>query len=417
MIPSAMIPSAILALTAKPVRSIAIAGLLLGLATAASGCGRGTSSPAEDADCCAATSSPANDTALAGDLALDRIALPSSRLVDQDGRQVDLAGDLVGNRVAAIQFIFTRCATTCPILANQFERVRERLGDEMGQEFALISITVDPEFDRPETLKSWGRQHGIGPGWSLLTGPKADIDRCLRALGMPTADPQNHQSQVVVIDGTTGQGLRTSGLASSAELVAILRRVRNTRVAVQPDTRNASAGAAPAVSSRAADEAAERWFTNATLVDQSGRRLQFYRDVLRDRTVVIDVFFSECKGSCVVMGNTLARLQERLGDRLEGEVRLISITVDSPRDDAATLAAYARKYGARKGWYFLGGDKADVDSVLKKLGQHVEAREAHGTVMLVGNMRTGLWKKVFGLADAEQVIDQVQAVIDDKGVQ
>ena len=98
-------------------------------------------------------------------------------------------------------------------------------------------------------------------------------------------------------------------------------------------------------------------------------------------------------------------------------MRLISITVDSPRDDAETLAAYARRYGARKGWYFLGGDKAGVDSVLKKLGQYVEAREAHGTVMLVGNLQTGLWKKVFGLADAEQVIDQVQTVIDDKGTE
>jgi protein SCO1/2 len=412
-----MIPYATPAFTTTPVRSIAVAGLLLGLAMAASGCGRGTPAPAGDLDCCAATGSSENGTAPIDNLALDRIALPSSRLIDQDGQQVDLVNDLVGNRVAAIQFIFTRCATTCPILASQFERVRERLGDEMGREFALISISVDPEYDRPETLKAWGRRHGIGPGWSLLTGPTAEVDRALRGLGMPTADPRNHQSQVIVVDGITGQGLRTSGLASSAELVAILRRVRTARAAVQPDPRDASAGPAPAASSRAGDEAAERYFTNAILVDQSGRRLQFYRDLLRDRTVVINVFFSECTGSCVVMGNTLARLQDRLGDRLEGAVRLISITVDSPRDDAATLAAYARKYGARKGWYFLGGEKAEVDSVLKKLGQHVEAREAHGTVMLVGNLRTGLWKKVFGLADAEQVIDQVQAVIDDKGVQ
>lgn len=68
----------------------------------------------------------------------------------------------------------------------------------------------------------------------------------------------------------------------------------------------------------------------------------------------------------------------------------------------------------RKGWYFLGGEKAAVDTVLKKLGQYVEVRESHSAVMLVGNLRTGLWKKVFGLADAEQVINQVRTVIDDK---
>jgi protein SCO1/2 len=409
-----MRPLAPLAYTRTPVRSIAVVGLL-GLAMAASSCGRTPSPPAEVTDCCATTVSPASDSAPL-ELALDRITLPASRLVDQDGRAVDLANDLVGTRVAAIQFIFTRCATTCPILANQFERVRDRLRDGMGRDFALISITVDPEYDRPETLKAWGRRYGLGPGWSLLTGPKAEVDRVLLKLGMPAAEPQNHQSQVVVVDGTSGQGLRTSGLASPAELVAILRRVRAARPAAPAETTAASAGPAP-MSSRGKDEAAERYFTNTLLVDQTGQKLRFYRDLLRDKIVVINVFFSECNGSCVVMGNTLARLQERLGERLDGEVRLISITVDSPRDDAQALAAYARKYGARKGWYFLGGDKVSVDSVLKKLGQYVEAREAHGTVMLVGNLQTGLWKKVFGLADAEQVIDQVQMVIDDKGTE
>ena len=56
-----------------------------------------------------------------------------------------------------------------------------------------------------------------------------------------------------------------------------------------------------------------------------------------------------------------------------------------------------------------------MNALLKKLGQHVEIREAHGAILLVGNLQTGLWKKVFGLADAEQVIEQVQSVIDDKG--
>ena len=223
-----MSPIAPLAYTKTPGRSIAVAGLLLGLAMAASGCGRASSPPAELTDCCATTGSPANDSTVVEHLALDRITLPTSRLVDQDGRSVDLANDLVGTRVAAIQFIFTRCATTCPILANQFERVRDRLGDGMGRDFALISITVDPEYDRPETLKAWGRRYGIGPGWSLLTGSKAEVDRVLRRLGMPAAEPQNHQSQVVIVDGTSGQGLRTSGLASPAELVAILRQVRRS---------------------------------------------------------------------------------------------------------------------------------------------------------------------------------------------
>lgn len=99
---------------------------------------------------------------------------------------------------------------------------------------------------------------------------------------------------------------------------------------------------------------------------------------------------------------------------MERDVRLISITVDSPQDTPRVLDAYARRYGARKGWYFLGGDKVNVDAVLKKLGAYVDVREAHKTVFLAGNMKTGLWKKVFALADSEQVIEQIDGVINDE---
>ena len=104
-----------------------------------------------------------------------------------------------------------RCATTCPILAGQFEGVRARLGDAMGRDFLLISVTVDPEYDRPETLKDWGRRHGARPGWSLLTGSQAEVDRLLAGLGVAAADPKNHQSRVLVVDGVTSRGLWTSG--------------------------------------------------------------------------------------------------------------------------------------------------------------------------------------------------------------
>jgi protein SCO1 len=391
------------------------AGFVVGLAIAAPACAPAPSVPAQAAGESRATGGSVEPAQPAvRELSLDPIVLPAARLVDQDGRLVDLAGDVVGTRVAAIQFVFTRCATSCPILASKFEALRTRLGDDIDKDFALISITVDPEYDHPETLKAWGSRHGAGPGWSLLTGSKTNVDRVLTRLGMPTSDPRNHQSQLVIVDGSTGKGLRTSGLDSVAELAAILRRVRAARPEASPATRSGAADNAPA-SPREGDQAAQRYFSNTILVDQSGRRLRFYDDLLRDKTVVINVFFSQCTGSCVTMGSTLTKLQERLGDRLERDVRLISISVDSPRDTVAVLAAYASNYGARPGWYFLGGDKAGVDAVLRKLGQYVESREAHGTVMLVGNMRTGLWKKVFGLAAAEQVIEQVQTVIEDQG--
>jgi protein SCO1 len=359
------------------------------------------------AACCVEKTTASEPGSIVDLLGLIPIRIPTAQVIDQRGRRLDLASELIGTRVAAIQFIFTRCVTTCPILGNQFAEVRRRLADQMPNDFALISISVDPEYDTPARLNDWSKRQGGGPGWWLVTGPKPDFDRLLKALGASTADRQNHQSQVLVVDGATGQGLRTSGLAAAGQLAGVMTRLRSAR----PQT---EAPALAAACPTGALDPAERYFANTPLLDQSGTPRKFYADLLQNKIVVINVFFSECNGSCVVMGNTLAKLQERLGDRLEREVRLISITVDSSRDTPRVLDAYARRYGAREGWYFLGGDKGKVDTVLKKLGAYVDAREAHNTVFLAGNMKTGLWKKVFALADTEQVIGQIDSVINDK---
>jgi protein SCO1/2 len=51
---------------------------------------------------------------------------------------------------------------------------------------------------------------------------------------------------------------------------------------------------------------------------------------------------------------------------------------------------------------------------LKKLGQYVEDKNDHLTIFIIGNERTGLWKKAFGLAKPEELVRVVQSVIDDK---
>ena len=341
--------------------------------------------------------------------------LPESHLTDQAGRPVDLVRDLIGNRVAAIQFIFTRCTTTCPILGNQFGRVRTLLGDQMAKDFALISITVDPEYDRPDALKDWGRRYGAGPGWSLVTAARPEMDQLLKKLGTSSADRQNHQSQVLVVDGTTSQGLRTSGLASAAELVDVLRRVR----AARPANQTVVSGSDANPIARACRARRELIRPSAILHQYAARRSIGQlapilrrlapREGGRDQRLLLPVQWQ------LRRDGQHAGQASRTARRAAGARRAADL--DHRRfaeRHTGVLAAYARRYNARKGWYFLSGAKGDVDTVLKKLGQYVEVRENHGALLLVGNMRTGLWKKIFGLADTEQVIEQIQAVIDDK---
>jgi protein SCO1 len=161
--------------------------------------------------------------------------------------------------------------------------------------------------------------------------------------------------------------------------------------------------------------AAAKWFTDVELLDQDGRKLRFYSDVLKGKTVVVNAFFTTCTSVCPPMNRNMEKIQEALGDRLGKEVFLVSISVDPLTDTPARLKEYAAKFHARPGWTFLTGKKENVDWALYKLGQYVEAKDDHKTVFIIGNEATGLWKKAFGMSRADELIRIVEETAADKG--
>ena len=160
------------------------------------------------------------------------------------------------------------------------------------------------------------------------------------------------------------------------------------------------------------DNPAARYFKDIRLVDQNGRTVRLYEDLMAGRTVVINSMFTSCHGSCPVMSGNFAALQARFGDRLDKDFRIISISLD-PEDTPAKLKAFAQQFSARPGWVFLTGERAEVERALRKLGQFVEDKNDQSNIVLIGNDRTGLWKKAFGLARSPDLIKVVQSVLDD----
>lgn len=169
-----------------------------------------------------------------------------------------------------------------------------------------------------------------------------------------------------------------------------------------------------AVAAIAAENPAAHYFAQLKLTDQDGRRVDLYQDLMKGKVVVINSFFASCQGSCPAMAKTFQRLQDKLGDKVGRDVFLISITVDPATDTQPMLKKYAAEWKARPGWYFLTGSKEEVSAALKKLGLYVDERETHQNLILVGNDRTGLWKKLFGLANSEEISTSVESVINDR---
>lgn len=160
---------------------------------------------------------------------------------------------------------------------------------------------------------------------------------------------------------------------------------------------------------------AGEYFKDIVLTDQNGHRVRLYEDVIKDRTIVMNSFFASCKGACPIMTQTYASLQDRFADHLGKDLMLVSITVDPDNDTPPKLAAYARKAKAKPGWLLLTGSKDEVTRALKKIGQYSETPQEHLNIMIVGNDRTGLWKKAFALAKPEEIAGIVNSVLNDRG--
>jgi protein SCO1/2 len=160
---------------------------------------------------------------------------------------------------------------------------------------------------------------------------------------------------------------------------------------------------------------AQKYFSDVELLDQDGRKVRFYTDVLKGKTVVVNAFFTTCTSVCPPMNRNMEKVQEALGDRVGKDVLLVSISVDPTTDTPPRLKEYAQRFHAGPGWLFLTGKKENVDWALYKVGQYVEAKDDHTTLIIVGNEATGLWKKMFGMGKTAELIEIVKSVADDKG--
>ena len=185
-------------------------------------------------------------------------------------------------------------------------------------------------------------------------------------------------------------------------------------LAMQAHAQDRSAPVQPPLKESAGLTPAHKYFYDVELVNQYGQPLRFYSDLLQGKVLVISSFMATCQSACPPKNRNLEKIQDAGGDHLGKDVLILSITVDPLTDTPAKLKEYARAYHAKPGWHFLSGKKENVDWALYKLGQYFADKEQHTNILVIGNEKTGLWKKAFGLAASTELIKVFESVLNDK---
>jgi protein SCO1/2 len=162
-----------------------------------------------------------------------KVVLHGAPLVDTSGRRVRLAQDVIGERIAVVNFVYTTCTTVCPVTSATFQQLQGKLAAALGKEVVLVSISVDPVRDTPQRLREYSRRYEAGEGWVWLTGSKPDVDAVLKGFGAYTPDFEDHPTMVLVGDARGGTWTRLFGFPAVDQLLARIEAMREVRAGAE----------------------------------------------------------------------------------------------------------------------------------------------------------------------------------------
>jgi protein SCO1/2 len=151
-----------------------------------------------------------------------------------------------------------------------------------------------------------------------------------------------------------------------------------------------------------------------SMINQYGEDVDLRSDVIDDKVVVINFVYTTCETICPVISSIMTLVQKELGDEMDKEVALITITVDPARDTSHRLLSYSKRYDPREGWSWLTGDKRMVDKVNTLLGSYTVSFEDHPAMILIGDSSKSEWYRYYGFPPPADISAKVKELLNNR---
>ena len=148
-------------------------------------------------------------------------------LVNQDGERHRFYSDVLKGKTVVIYAFFTTCKSVCQPMSRNMEKVQEALGERVGRDVFLVSISVDPLTDTPARLKEYAQKFHARKGWTFLTGKKENVDWALYKVGQYVESKDDHTTIWIIGNEATGLWKKALGLAKAEDLTAVVESVMN----------------------------------------------------------------------------------------------------------------------------------------------------------------------------------------------
>ncbi len=147
----------------------------------------------------------------------------TSNWKNQDGKSMKLK-DLKGKTLVVVM-IYTSCKSACPVLVAKMKQIEEKIDREYLSDINLVLVTIDPENDTPEKLKTFAQTNKMDePHWTFLTSTEEETQEFANVLAMKykKIDPIDfsHSNIITVFNPYGELVIQEEGLEINVEKVA-----------------------------------------------------------------------------------------------------------------------------------------------------------------------------------------------------
>lgn len=153
---------------------------------------------------------------------------PNLPVTLQDGRQVRFYRDLLAGKTVVVHSFFATCHGACPVMLGKMRALQNALGDQLGKDVFLISISVDPRTDTPGKLDELAKSLDAKPGWVFVSGNERNVNWILYRLGQYLPAKEDHSTMLLIGNEPAGNWAKVHASEPLEEILNVLDRVSHS---------------------------------------------------------------------------------------------------------------------------------------------------------------------------------------------
>ena len=146
---------------------------------------------------------------------------PNYEVEAHTGERFRFYEELIENKIVLFHFIYTNCGDICPLQTARMKLVADRLGDRLGRDIFIYTVTLEPEVDTVPVLASLAEAFETPPGWLFLTGEPKQLAEIRYKLGERSKQLIEHRHEMLWIGNDKTGRWRRYSMSADLDRIAI----------------------------------------------------------------------------------------------------------------------------------------------------------------------------------------------------